>query len=320
MRKWLIVIFAILIGIVVFDHSVLGTCVIEPHELVFDCFSLLLPFFAFSSLVIHALALLRYRKTPDRATVRNNVLHLFAVLLVGAGVLLPAIAYVNKHNSPSFCANHLKYLKLIFDFYATENNGLFPPIDDVRNNFMFDGNAVYPEYLTDVDMLACPQDPEFDPKRNFRLSSNSPAGVKAGAFHPDCITDMSYCYLGWIITNQQEAEAFFEAYDKMSQVDYDQDIIVPEGRGNGGANIIYRLRSADELLPNLNIDLAKVPVLWDKPSNDLNNFSHVPTGSNVLYLDGHIEFVRFGERFPIDKTMARLLDERPRAPIADFEE
>ncbi|MFP4173633.1 MAG: prepilin-type N-terminal cleavage/methylation domain-containing protein [Candidatus Hydrogenedentota bacterium] len=29
------------------------------------------------------------------------------------------------------------------------------------------------------------------------------------------------------------------------------------------------------------------------------NFNHIPGGSNVLYMDGHVSFVRFGEQYPV---------------------
>ena len=28
-------------------------------------------------------------------------------------------------------------------------------------------------------------------------------------------------------------------------------------------------------------------------------FNHIPGGANVLYMDGHVEFIRFRERFPV---------------------
>ncbi len=53
-----------------------------------------------------------------------------------------------------------------------------------------------------------------------------------------------------------------------------------------------------------------VPVMWDVVSANTGwgetggtsvNFNHVPGGGNVLYMDGHVEFLRYGERFPYDK-------------------
>jgi prepilin-type processing-associated H-X9-DG protein len=31
-------------------------------------------------------------------------------------------------------------------------------------------------------------------------------------------------------------------------------------------------------------------------------FNHVPGGVNVLYMDGHVEFVKYGEKFPCDRS------------------
>lgn len=52
---------------------------------------------------------------------------------------------------------------------------------------------------------------------------------------------------------------------------------------------------------------STIPVLWDTfgSSAFTDNargtmiFNHVPGGSNVLFMDGHAEFVRFGSKFPI---------------------
>jgi prepilin-type processing-associated H-X9-DG protein len=169
--------------------------------------------------------------------------------------------------------------------------------------------------------------PNTKTKKSFRLISTAyHSSSQLGDAHADCVTDMSYCYLGWIVTNQQEAEGFFEAYDTMPPEDYDKDIIVPNGSGNGGGRIIYRLRKDLKELPKqLSLDASRIPVLWDKPPNDITEISHVPAGFNVLFLDGHVEFIRYQREpesapFPVNREFANLLDERPRAPIPDCEE
>jgi len=43
------------------------------------------------------------------------------------------------------------------------------------------------------------------------------------------------------------------------------------------------------------------------------NFNHIPGGSNVLFMDGHVEFIRFNERYPIQWLDE---DEHPRSPGA----
>ncbi len=222
------------------------------------------------------------------------------------------------------CVNNLKQFGLAFDLYGSENKGRYPVIDDTKNNFIFEGDALFPEYFkyaSDASIVACPSDPDFDPTINFRLRSNEHhPDCKVGEVHPDCITDMSYVYLGWLVTSDEEAEAFFEAYDKLAPEDRDKDIVVADGKGNGGSNVIHRLkRGAESFLNDPPKTAADIPIVWDRPYTDPANFSHIPPSGNVLYLDGHIEFVKLGEKFPMTETMARLLDERPRAPIPDCE-
>ena len=36
----------------------------------------------------------------------------------------------------------------------------------------------------------------------------------------------------------------------------------------------------------------------------VKKFNHVPGGSNVLYMDGHVEFIRYPGKFPVSKLTA----------------
>ena len=36
-------------------------------------------------------------------------------------------------------------------------------------------------------------------------------------------------------------------------------------------------------------------------------FNHIPGGCNVLYMDGHVEFIRYPGKFPVTTLMARFL-------------
>lgn len=52
---------------------------------------------------------------------------------------------------------------------------------------------------------------------------------------------------------------------------------------------------------------SSLPVMWDSwGSGDANNpssvnavFNHIPGGGNVLYMDGHVEYVKFGSKMPL---------------------
>lgn len=52
---------------------------------------------------------------------------------------------------------------------------------------------------------------------------------------------------------------------------------------------------------------STIPIMWDAWSSNLNAygdtavayFNHIPGGSNVLYMDGHVEFIKLKGKFPV---------------------
>lgn len=79
------------------------------------------------------------------------------------------------------------------------------------------------------------------------------------------------------------------------------DLTVPAGLGNGGGETVYRLREGIErfLITDINnpADSAQAQsTIWimaDNISAGVASFNHVPGGANVLYLDGHVSFIRY---------------------------
>ncbi len=92
---------------------------------------------------------------------------------------------------------------------------------------------------------------------------------------------------------------------------------IGEAIGTGGSDTVRKLRDGIErfLITDINNPggsakaQSSVPTMWDTfgssqfGDNDQSNvvFNHIPGGSNVLYLDGHVEFVRFGDKYPVSK-------------------
>lgn len=84
----------------------------------------------------------------------------------------------------------------------------------------------------------------------------------------------------------------------------DNNLTVAALTGNAYSNIINRLREGVErfLITDINntagsaVAQSEVEVMWDHINTNVNGggeFNHVPGGSNVLYMDGHVEFKKY---------------------------
>ena len=73
--------------------------------------------------------------------------------------------------------------------------------------------------------------------------------------------------------------------------------------GNGDSGAVYRLREGIErfLITDINNPGASaraqsaIWIMGDVLSTTVQDYSHIPGGSNILYLDGHVTFNRYGE-------------------------
>ena len=89
---------------------------------------------------------------------------------------------------------------------------------------------------------------------------------------------------------------------------------------------MYRLREGVErfLITDINNPAASAMAqsgLWiyhdliSTGADLVQYFNHVPGGSNILYMDGHVEFMRYAEDgpAPINAPMARAISAMPHA-------
>jgi prepilin-type processing-associated H-X9-DG protein len=85
--------------------------------------------------------------------------------------------------------------------------------------------------------------------------------------------------------------------------------------GNGDSNTVYRLREGIErfLITDINNPGAsakaqsEIPIAWDITATFVSGFNHVPGGSNILYLDGHVKFERYPGKDVTSKAFAGVV-------------
>lgn len=109
-------------------------------------------------------------------------------------------------------------------------------------------------------------------------------------------------------------------YDQDRQLDvedvYDTIGCVNGGCGNGGSDTLFRIRQGIErfFITDINnpgasaVATSEVTTMYDSigMGENMVNFSHIPGGANVLYMDGHVKFIRYPGEFPLSRSWAIL--------------
>ncbi len=192
-------------------------------------------------------------------------------------------------------------------------------------------NSIYPEYLTDTKIYVCPSDPVPPQLTNPTTGENMaqmPCNNDAGWGMAG--TDESYFYLGWILDRTETEDFVYEGAQVPGQpffllgamggnatfafMDGDAELS-PAGWGNNGGDVVYRLKEGVErfLITDINNPAASaqaqsnISISADLTATRPEYFSHIPGGSNVLFMDGHVEFVKFPGKGWVSKPFAALV-------------
>jgi len=210
--------------------------------------------------------------------------------------------------------------------------------------FAPDTRALQRGYLDDPSTFVCPSDlssAENNPL--LRVRRGATPGCQYTGFLSDA--DTSYHYLGYVFDKANDdsvrtltpapgptqlvayvaaiAPVVFNA-DPADDVLLDENIELADvgldglEAGNGTSETIFRLREGIEraLITDINSSGAaamaqsQVPAMWDTVSTRVAGgnveFTHAPGGSNVVFLDGHVDFMRYPGKFPMSRAFAEV--------------
>jgi len=224
-----------------------------------------------------------------------QLIAVFALVGILAAILLPALSRAREAARRASTANNLKQFGIVFKMYANENNGVYPPLAPYDGVWMVDLRTIYPEYLTDLEVLVDHSRPDRDRlvEDLQRLAAESP--VDWEQIHR--VAARSLTYFNWSMQGDSDAIALKEAFPRLAKADYDNDISVPGGTLHRFKEGIERFMITDINNPAGSAQAqSEVPTMFAVHYADRRRLT--VQGFNVLYMDGHVEFIKYGESFP----------------------
>jgi len=134
-----------------------------------------------------------------------ELLVVIAIIGILAAILLPALSRAREAANRAACQNNLKQMGTVFVMYAGEHRGKLPQrqtftlAGTLGDTMIFQGRAVYPEYLSDPEVVWCPS----WASEGSALERYDGKGNKDGVVQPEEFLKEPFDYTGWMILDAE---------------------------------------------------------------------------------------------------------------------
>ena len=200
----------------------------------------------------------------------------------------------------------------------------------------FNGPSIYPEYLTDASICVCPSDSDAgDMPDRWRVDGDpdkpiEPCRLARGSYYylgwavnqqailmPGVSLPNYGEILGLDWDNTVAVAAFAAPYIREELITFALGLIAQIDGNDVDQMVLLKLNDIGPI-PRLGIGVERfytedvanpsasakaasdLAVMWDEIAvhGGTATFNHVPGGGNCLYLDGHVEFLKWPSEFP----------------------
>jgi len=229
------------------------------------------------------------------------------IVAIIAIILLPTLSRSLEAARVAAAKENLETIgQAMLDYSAQASGNVLPPMAAAGHGvWVPDLRLLYPRYLKDPTVLVRPSlnDPALVKAMQEALSQSPPDYDRAHT-----LMARSYVYTGYVLLDESALAVFKSLLESPTPLDLAGDLETADRvlrRLKRDVEYFFVLDRADPQAATRT--RAAIPIMFETIESKV--FGRGADSANVLYLDGHVESVRFGSQFPLTEGARKILSE-----------